>query len=229
MWSFDNIGTNINSFFSFFQFYTGSTLKKQNLSSLRIELTVFSLISIMCCVSKLCFFIPVRAYFFIKWKHTQTKNRQSLHVFIMRTHTGIPCVMLHRVNWHRHCNECAIKYKIFIFIFFIVMLASLSKKQKVTSRVKRRNPEQTVILTVKYCCETCFKEGSLESYALLNEPLKCCFMSSQLRKACFLDLLWLPFSTLLKNLTAHMQHPLFAFSTHHTYSPYILSSYFCIP
>lgn len=54
------------------------------------------------------------------------------------------------------------------------MLASLSKKQKVTSRVKRRNPEQTVILMVKYCCETCFKEGSLESYALLNEPLKCC-------------------------------------------------------
>lgn len=62
MWSFDNISTNI-IFFSFFKFYTGGTLKEQNLSGLGIEQTMFSLISIMCCVSKL-YFIPVRAYFY---------------------------------------------------------------------------------------------------------------------------------------------------------------------
>lgn len=141
----------------------------------------------------------------------------------MRTHTRIPCVMLDRVNWLRRCNECTINYEIFIFLKFILMLASLSKKQKVTRMVK------TVILMAKYCCESCFKENNPESYASLSEPLKCCFMSSQLRKACFLDLLCLLFTTLPKNLTAHIQHSLFDFSTQHIYSPYILPSYFCIP
>lgn len=77
----------------------------------------------------------------------------------MRTHSRIPCVVLRRANWLSHCNDRAIKYKILIFF---LMLASLSKKQKEITRVKRDNAEQTdnfnfAILIVKYCCEKLFE------------------------------------------------------------------------
>lgn len=136
--------------------------------------------------------------------------------------------MLLRANWLRHSNGYAIKYKILIFFFLFLMLASLSKKQKATTRVKRENLEQTVILMVK-CCENCFKGSNLESYASLDKLFKSCFMKSQLREACFLDRLCpILLHPHTKIVAALLQYPLFTFSTHHIYSTYILSSYFCI-